>query len=429
MQSTRKYTQSLDGFQVVREVLITDKCLVEDPSKIEQLSLRRRRESKIVLHVERTDRPYKCPRCGGVHAHAYELRERTVDGVPDAFVPVAIRFTVHRLYCPDCGEAWVERIPFLSKPTSRCTKQLEKTIVALRGEMSIKALSESLGLSWGRVKKVEKDYLGKKYAHIPLKGVKALTIDEICVFHKGPDERKYMTVVRNAETGDVLFVGDGRGADSLKPFEERLKRWRKRIECVCMDMSSSYSKWVKGFLPNAKIVYDHFHVVKAMNDRTDKVRRRTMNKQDEDLKKVIGRVCDEGDAARHLLLRAVRVGRGAAPRRLVRDGKGHESPRTRVHGQVHRGPQGRDPRVLAVRQGVQLRRGGVQHEDTMAAQAGVRLPRQGVSQAENLRSSGHENDTRSMRRFSRNSEEAEIFVALAKLSFAGLEGADVFQIA
>ena len=79
MQSTRKYTQALDGFQVVKEVLLTDKCLVEDPSKIEQLSLRRRRESKIVLHVERTGRPYKCPRCGGVHAHAYELRERTVD--------------------------------------------------------------------------------------------------------------------------------------------------------------------------------------------------------------------------------------------------------------------------------------------------------------------------------------------------------------
>ena len=96
--------------------------------------------------------------------------------------------------------------------------------MALRGDMSIKALSAAIGLPWGRVKKVEKGYLQKKYAHIPLKGVKALTIDEICVFHKGPDERKYMTVVRNAETGDVLFVGNGRSADSLKPFEERLKR-------------------------------------------------------------------------------------------------------------------------------------------------------------------------------------------------------------
>ena len=57
MQSTRKYTQALDGFQVVMEDLITDKCLVEDMSKIERLSLRRRRESKILLHVERTDRP------------------------------------------------------------------------------------------------------------------------------------------------------------------------------------------------------------------------------------------------------------------------------------------------------------------------------------------------------------------------------------
>lgn len=34
-------------------------------------------------------------------------------------------------------------------------------------------------------------------------------------------------------------------------------------------------------------MYDHFHLVKAMNDRLDKVRRRTMNRLDEDLKKVI----------------------------------------------------------------------------------------------------------------------------------------------
>ena len=169
------YTQGLDGFQVVREELITSKCLVENLSKIEQLSLRRRQESKIVLHVERTDCTYRCPHCGGIHTHAYKLRDRTVNGVPDAFIPVLIRFTVHRLYCPDSGETWVEKIPFLSKPTSRSTRQLEKTIVALRGDMSIKALSATLGLSRGRVKKVEKDYLAKKYAHIPLKGVKALT--------------------------------------------------------------------------------------------------------------------------------------------------------------------------------------------------------------------------------------------------------------
>ena len=106
---------------------------------------------------------------------------------PDAFIPVVIRFTAHRLYRPDCGETWVEKIPFLSKPTSRSTRQLEKTIVALRG-----------------------------------------------------------------------------------------------------DMSTSYAKWVKDFLgEDTDIVYDHFHVIKSMNDKTDKVRRRTMNKQDADLKKII----------------------------------------------------------------------------------------------------------------------------------------------
>ena len=107
------------------------------------------------------------------------------------------------------------------------------------------------------------------------------------LFPKAASDMKYVTIVRDAKTGDVLYVGDGRGADALKGFEKRLKRYRRRIKYVCMDMSGAYAKWVLAFLPDADIVYDHFHLVKAMNDRLDKVRRRTMNILDSDLKKVL----------------------------------------------------------------------------------------------------------------------------------------------
>lgn len=50
-----------------------------------------------------------------------------------------------------------------------------------------------------------------------------------------------------------------------------------RIKAVCIDMAGAYSAWVKEVLPDADIVYDHFHVIKMMNKRLDDLRRRTMS--------------------------------------------------------------------------------------------------------------------------------------------------------
>lgn len=110
--STRKYTQQLDGFQVVREDLIVEGCSVEDLSRLARLSCHRRRMSRIIVHAERTQ--FRCPVCGNVHVSAYPIRERRVRGVPDGNTPVEIVFTTHRIYCPDCGSSSVEKVPFLA---------------------------------------------------------------------------------------------------------------------------------------------------------------------------------------------------------------------------------------------------------------------------------------------------------------------------
>ena len=41
-------------------------------------------------------------------------------------------------------------------------------------------------------------------------------------------------------------------------------------------MASSYASWTASALPGATVVIDRFHVVKAMNDRVDRARRRVM---------------------------------------------------------------------------------------------------------------------------------------------------------
>ena len=50
-------------------------------------------------------------------------------------------------------------------------------------------------------------------------------------------------------------------------------------------MANAYSAWVSEVLPGADIVYDHFHVIKLMNERMDGLRRSTMNKLADEQKK------------------------------------------------------------------------------------------------------------------------------------------------
>jgi len=147
--------------------------------------------------------------------------------------------------------------------------------------MSISAAAQLTGLHWETVKNIEKEYLKHKYKRIRLKDTAVLGIDEVYLGLK----MGFITVVRDLESGAVLHIGKGKGYEALAKFRKRLKRHRGRIKAVCIDMSGAYSSWVKEILPDADIVYDHFHVIKMMNKRLDDLRRRTMGQLCTDQKK------------------------------------------------------------------------------------------------------------------------------------------------
>ena len=98
---------------------------------------------------------------------------------------------------------------------------------------------------------------------------------------------QYITVVRDLESGSVLYVGEGKGSDALIKFSQSLKKSKCKIEAIAMDMSKAYISWTKNNLPDADIVFDHFHVIKLMNDKIDQVRRRTLKKLDDSQKELL----------------------------------------------------------------------------------------------------------------------------------------------
>jgi transposase len=176
----------------------------------------------------------------------------------------------------------MEHIPFSSHPKARLTRSLERTILELREHMSIQASANYFHLRWHTVKELEKKHLKRKYARIQTSHVKAVGIDEIHV-GRGQTDSQYLTIVRDLNSGAVIHVGDGKGIKALDGALRKLKR--SKLKVVTMDMSNAYHSWISRHFPKARIVFDHFHVIKLMNERLDKVRRRIVSKLDDLQKK------------------------------------------------------------------------------------------------------------------------------------------------
>ena len=225
-----------------------------------------------------TRKQFRCRHCNSSKVSRSFLRTKDIQGNKSGTKTHYFRVNVHRIYCPNCKKRDVEEFSFLSHSKSRITKSFERSIIELRPEMSISAISKHFDVDWRIVKKIEKAYLGKKYARIPLSHVTTIGIDEIHV-HKKSDKingkDKFITVVRDLKSGAVLFVGQGKSSETLAPFQKKLKRSGAQLEFIAIDMSAAFTSWAKKNYPDALIIYDHFHVIKRMNKAVNDVRKRT----------------------------------------------------------------------------------------------------------------------------------------------------------
>ena len=89
------------------------------------------------------------------------------------------------------------------------------------------------------------------------------------------------------ESGAVVFVGDGKGADALKPFWRRLKSSKARIKAVAIDMAPAYIEAVQTNLADAVIIFDHFPIFKLMNDKLSGLQRSLYREANAGEKKVL----------------------------------------------------------------------------------------------------------------------------------------------
>jgi transposase len=224
-------------------------------------------EGETVFRVEAKPEELCCSACGSREVVRRGSVYRTFRTVPIGGKGVLIGLEVPRLGCA-CGAVRQAELGF-AEPRRRHTKAFARYALDLLRCMTIQDVARHLGVGWDTIKEIQQQDLERRFGRPKLKHLRQIAIDEISIGHG----HRYLTVVLDLDSGAVVFVGEGKSADSLLPFWRRLRSSHAKIKAVAMDMSAAYIGAVCDHLPGAQIVFDRFHVVKLMNEKLSDLRR------------------------------------------------------------------------------------------------------------------------------------------------------------
>lgn len=239
-----------------------------------------REAGRLVFTISQKKKTLRCSSCESANVVSKGKVERLWRSVPWGDQSVFVRLMVPRVLCRGCGLIRQVRVPFADEKV-RYTKAFARYALSLSKCTTIQDAADHLDVGWDLIKDIQKRHLELHYAHPKLKHLQRIAIDEIYVGKK----QQYLTMVLDLDSGAVVFQGDGKGAEALEPFWKRLRCSGAKIKAVAMDMSTAYQRAVRENLPKAVIVFDHFHIIKLVNDHLTELRRELYHEATEKLHK------------------------------------------------------------------------------------------------------------------------------------------------
>ena len=228
--------------------------------------------SKIIFRCELKTQVATCPNCMEATAKVNQTESRKVQDLKISEREVWLHIKVRQFFCPTCNRYFFDNPEWIEKGKSY-TKRQSKWIFELCKKQCFTQVGALVNLSYKTVERLfyheaeNQINLKKRYAQ-----VRKLGIDEISQ-NKG--KKNYACVLVDLERGIQLDVLPNRKkATLIAHFQSLGEEFCHQIEVVCSDIWKTYINVAKELFPNAEIVIDRFHVVKALNDVLDFLRKK-----------------------------------------------------------------------------------------------------------------------------------------------------------
>lgn len=243
-------------------------------------------ESKLVLNCKLKMESGTCPNCLEPTAKVNQYELRKVQDLKISNREVWLHVKIPQFVCPTCNRYFFEHPDWMLAGKSYTERQ-SKWIFELCRHQCFTEVGALVNRSH---KTVERLYYeeAKRSINLPLRyaQVRKLGIDEVS-HRKGKQD--YVCVLVDLDRGIELDVLPNRKkATLLAHFQSLGEDFCQQIEVVCCDIWKAYINVAKECFPNAEVVIDRFHVVKALNEVLDCVRKNLRKEfKDEDCFKSI----------------------------------------------------------------------------------------------------------------------------------------------
>jgi len=212
----------------------------------------------------------KCNYCGSLTDELHQTNSVLVRDLSISGQMVYLKVPRRKFYCKDCQRFFTENLEFM-EARRKYTVRYEEYIYGRVNVSSVEQVGREESLSWDQVNGIYQRQCEAKKKD--WQGVKHLGMDEIA---KRKGHQNFVTVVGDLEKGELIEVIDSHQQDKIiEVLMEKELEVREGVEQVSVDMWGGFPKVIEKVFPNAVIVTDRFHVMKALNEELNKIRKQT----------------------------------------------------------------------------------------------------------------------------------------------------------
>jgi transposase len=256
-------------------------------------------DARLVLVLQRRWAP-RCAKCCAIGGTCHQkLKVRRWADLPACGHPVTLEYAPDRVRCKRCGARAVELLAW-ADGHQRQTRRLQHSLALDAFSMPLIHVSTKWGLSWHTVRRAEICAIERWDKKTPRPALTMVGVDEKWLGRRHKRKEKFVTIVSDLATGVPVWIGYGRGSETLKSWLDSLTAEQKAaIRLFATDMHEPFKKAIRAdaALAHAALVHDPFHVIKRAGEAITELRRAVFFRAGSELRAI-------GKGTRWLVLRA-----------------------------------------------------------------------------------------------------------------------------
>lgn len=224
----------------------------------------------IEIYLEKENGDRICGRCGSLLQKAkigeYNVKIRTMD-IMQFKAYLCLKRQKH--FCPNCKKVRSEELDFVSHESPTLTKEYAFWLGRMFEFSPISRVAEFSDNNAMTMWRLDFARMRRMFQHYKIPPITQICVDEVYArskkYHvKECRDNQFFTIITDLKTKRVLWVSESRNKAALDEFFHVIGQERcKEIEVVAMDQHNPYRASVQENCPQAKVVWDKFHIMQS----------------------------------------------------------------------------------------------------------------------------------------------------------------------